>query len=172
MKEIHRKIFNNIYIKNFPLDWTEQNLRELCEPFGTVTSVIVQEHSKDGRVNKFGFVCFDSPEPAVKAVEILHEKELQGEKLYCREALKKADREREIKMQARKYKNSKKRCNLFIKNIPPKINQDQFEELFKPFGTIERSKLVKDSEDNNIYGFICYTGPESAQYARQTMHAK
>ena len=34
-----RKVFNNIYVKNFPADWTEADLRRTFEEFGQITSI-------------------------------------------------------------------------------------------------------------------------------------
>lgn len=44
-----------------------------------------------GKTKGFGFVCFKQHESATKALE-LHEKEVQGKKLYVVRAQKKEDR--------------------------------------------------------------------------------
>jgi hypothetical protein len=44
--------------------------------------------------------------------------------IYVREALKKSDREKEKEKEQAKFKNSKKRCNLYIKNFPPQTTTE------------------------------------------------
>ena len=47
-----------------------------------------------------------------------------------------------------KYKNSKKRCNLYVKNIPEDSTEDSIKELFGQFGEIESVKLFpKDGQE-------------------------
>jgi len=56
---------------------------------------------------------------ASNAINELNGYEIDPEhKLYVREALKKNDREKEKLKELLKFKNSKKRCNLFVKNFP------------------------------------------------------
>lgn len=44
-----RKLFNNIYVKNFPADWNEQKLREIFGKYGEIKSlVIMQQNKPDG----------------------------------------------------------------------------------------------------------------------------
>lgn len=81
---------------------------------------------KDGVEGKFAFVNFgiDGDREhgiiaASKAVESFHEKEFHGAKLYVQSFTPKAYREIEFKKDILRYKNSKKRCNLHIKNLNP-----------------------------------------------------
>jgi polyadenylate-binding protein len=68
-----------------------------------------------------------------------------------------------------RYKNSKKRCNLFVKNFPPNTTKEQLEELFGRFGEIENVKLFpKDNEV--IYAFVCFKNPEKATQAKAELH--
>ncbi len=58
------------------------------------------------------------PRCAQAAINSLNDKEINDQKLYVRYAMKRADREVEKKREALKYKTSKKRCNLYVKNFP------------------------------------------------------
>lgn len=51
-------------------------------------------------------------------------------KLYIRHALKKADRELEKRADAMRFKKAKKRCNLYVKNIPPAWTQLEITQIF------------------------------------------
>ena len=85
-----RKVFNNVYVKNFPQSFGEEELKELFKAYGNITSLVVQ--STD--VGKTAFVCFSNPEEANKAVEVLHGKDLgeADKKLYVQPALSKQQR--------------------------------------------------------------------------------
>jgi RNA recognition motif-containing protein len=45
--------------------------------------------------------------------------------LYVRPALKKSEREKELQHEALKYRNSKRRCNLYVKNIAPDVTEQE-----------------------------------------------
>lgn len=119
-----KKLINNLYVKNIPKGTTEKEVRNLFSGFGNLKSVVLMENE----IGQFGFVCFDDPqgiskeygpECAAKAIQALNGTDLGENKLYLRHAMKKADREADKKKEALKYKNSKKRCNLYVKNFPP-----------------------------------------------------
>jgi len=124
------KVFNNVYVKNFPADWTEDKIRELFGKFGNIISCIVIETVKGESKLKFAFVCYGPPtdnesrtygyDCATKAVEGLNGHVIdETHTLYCKPALSKDDRAKEKAKEMMRYKNSKKRCNLYVKNFPP-----------------------------------------------------
>lgn len=62
---------NNLYIKNFDEDLTDDLLREKFSPFGVVKNAIVMK-DESGKSRGFGFVCFQSPEDARKAIQVMN----------------------------------------------------------------------------------------------------
>ena len=40
-----------------------------------------------------------------------------------------------------RYKNSKKKCNLYVKNFPPEFTSKDLEQYFSPYGEIESIKM-------------------------------
>lgn len=118
-------------MKNFPESWDEARLRQEFSKYGDIKSlVLLQKKQDDGTESPFAFVCYDDPNDkeygpkcAMKAVLDLHDKEIEGQKIYVREALKKAEREIEKKKDQLRFKNSKKRCNLYVKNFPPNTTE-------------------------------------------------
>ena len=123
-------------MKNFPTTYTEENLREIFGKFGDIKSLIMMKKTREGgEESAFAFVCYENsknpldkeygPKAAMAAVAELNEKEIEpGCKLYVREALKKAEREIEKKKDQMRFKNSKKRCNLYVKNFPPNTTDE------------------------------------------------
>lgn len=169
-----RKAFNNIYVKNFPETWTDEDLKKTFGEYGKILSLFVSKNEKGA----FAFICYgDATNPdteygskcAVKAIENLNEKVIDGQTLYVKEALKKADRQMEKTKEMLRYKNSKKRCNLYVKNFPAGTTKEQLEELFSKYGEIENIKLFpKDGEA--IYAFVCFKNPEKASQAKAELH--
>lgn len=68
-----------------------------------------------------------------------------------------------------RFKNSKKRCNLHVKNFQPQTTKQQLEDLFSQHGEIESIKLMP-KEGEAQYAFVCYKNPESASIAKQKLH--
>lgn len=129
-------LINNVYVKNIPLDWTDDQVKNLFQEFGTIKSLVLRKND----IGQFGFVCYDDPNQsdfrygprcAARAIESLNNKDIsEDHKLYVRYAMKRADREVEKKRDALKYKTSKKRCNLFVKNFPITWNEGHIRQLF------------------------------------------
>ncbi|KAL7066078.1 putative polyadenylate-binding protein [Cryptosporidium serpentis] len=63
------KTFTNVYVKHIPKTWSEETLHTLFGAYGKISSLVLQSDSK-GR--PFGFVNFEDPESAKKAVANLH----------------------------------------------------------------------------------------------------
>ena len=74
--------FNNIYVKNIPKEWSEDDIKKYFAKYGTISSMITRE-PEEGRLNpelpvekkeqilkhKYAFVCFEKLDgPAVHAV--------------------------------------------------------------------------------------------------------
>lgn len=130
-----RRAFNNIYVKNFPADWSEEQIKKHFEQYGPIKSLVRYLHPENGQ--PFAFICYEDPEGKDKEMgprcAMNAVKELNGQKLdenhtlYVKEALKKAERAIEKKKEMLRYKNSKKRCNLYVKNFPPETTKEQLE---------------------------------------------
>jgi RNA recognition motif-containing protein len=105
-------------------------------PYGNIKSLVLQKND----IGQFGFVCFDDvegvdkeygPRCAQAAIQELNGKEMsEGVKLYVRTAMKKSDRESEKMKETLRYKTSKKRCNLYVKNFPVEWGENELKGLF------------------------------------------
>lgn len=175
-----RKLINNIYVKNIPLEWTDKQVKDMFAPFGEIKSLVLNKNN----MGQFGFVCYDDPkgaskeygpECARKAIDALNGRVMgktpdgkDDVKLYVRAAMKKNERIVEKIKETIKYKNSKKRCNLYVKNFPSDWTEDNLRDLFKQCGEIEKIRLDK-GKAGNAYAFICYKQPDAAANAKQTL---
>ncbi len=147
--------FTNIYVKNIQADVTDDELRELFEKYGEVTSAAIARDSESGKSRGFGFVNLVKHEEASKAVEELNDNDFKGQSLYVGRAQKKHEREEELKKQheaARAEKNSKYQgVNLYVKNLSDDIGDEELREIFAASGTITSAKVMRDA------------GPESTE---------
>jgi len=82
--------------------------------------------------------------------------------------MKKEDRQTEKMRDTIRYKTSKKRCNLYVKNFPAEWEEENLKELFEKYGEIEKIKLEK--KGSACFAFVCYRTPEGAATAKQNLH--
>ncbi|MBX3240482.1 MAG: RNA-binding protein [Chitinophagaceae bacterium] len=68
----------NMYVSNLGFHVQEEDLRQLFESFGEVTSAKVIKDRDSGRSRGFGFVEMSSDDQAHKAMTSLNNKELEG----------------------------------------------------------------------------------------------
>ena len=181
-----RKTGNNIYVKNFPITWTKEFLTELFGKYGEISSLVTfnKESKKDGEISPFAFVCYQKegdinygPECAEKAVTDLHGQTFEGQVIYVQHAIPLTERQAAVNREQQRFKNSKKKCNLFVKNFPSTYNKEKLFELFAECGEIESIKIIEAQNEDGQNGrpqgvraFICYKQPDSAAQARVRFH--
>jgi cold-inducible RNA-binding protein len=76
----------NIYVGNLSYDATEDQLRELFGPFGTVQSASIIMDRATGKSRGFGFVEMADDAQAQAAIEGLNQKDYNGRALTVNEA--------------------------------------------------------------------------------------
>ena len=81
----------SIYVGNLPWSATEDQIRNLFSPYGTVDSVKLVTDRETGRARGFGFVEMDDA-GAASAVEALDNTSYEGRNLRVNEAQPKAPR--------------------------------------------------------------------------------
>lgn len=79
--------------------------------------------------------------------------------------MKKEEREAEKKREQYRFKNSKKRCNLYVKNFPPTTTEAELRQYFEKYGEIESVKVFP-KEGEALYAFVCFKSPEHASLAK------
>ncbi len=75
-----------IYVGNLSFGTTENDLRDLFTPHGTVTEVNLIIDKMTGRSRGFAFVSMETAEQVQAAIQSLNEKELDGRALTVNEA--------------------------------------------------------------------------------------
>ncbi|HEV3040195.1 MAG TPA: RNA-binding protein [Candidatus Angelobacter sp.] len=75
-----------IYVGNFSFSMTEEELRSMFEPYGSVESASLVTDRDTGRSRGFGFVAMTNDEEAEKAMAALNGKDSGGRALVVNEA--------------------------------------------------------------------------------------
>jgi RNA recognition motif-containing protein len=81
-----------IYVNNFPFTTTEEELRHLFEPYGTVETARIVTDRDTGRPRGFGFVEMPNATEAQAAIEGLNGTALGGRMLTVNEARPREER--------------------------------------------------------------------------------
>lgn len=85
---------NNLYVKNIPFDFKDEDLKHLFQQYGNVTSALVSKDEK-GIGKGFGFVCYSNSLEAEAAFRDTKEKNMSFPglpPLYVNFAMKKEER--------------------------------------------------------------------------------
>uniref|UniRef100_A0A0E0EK57 Polyadenylate-binding protein n=1 Tax=Oryza meridionalis TaxID=40149 RepID=A0A0E0EK57_9ORYZ len=169
--------FNNVYVKNLSESTTEDNLKETFGKFGPITSVVVMREG-DGKSRCFGFVNFENPDDAARAVEDLNGKKFDDKEWYVGRAQKKSEREMELKEKFEKNikeaADKNQGTNLYLKNLDDSIDDDEkLKEIFADFGTITSCKVMRDLNGvSKGSGFVAFKSAEDASRALLAMNGK
>ncbi len=83
-----------LFVGNLSWKVSEQSMRQFFETVGAVLSAKVVTDQLTGKSKGFGFVEYESPEAAARAVAELNGKELEGRPIRVSEAQERPARER------------------------------------------------------------------------------
>ncbi|KAK6751956.1 hypothetical protein RB195_003398 [Necator americanus] len=172
------KKFTNVFIKNFGDALDKEALQKLFEPFGNITSCAVMTDA-EGKSKGFGFVAYEQPEMAEKAVAEMNDYVIEGtdHKLVVCRAQKKSERSAELK---RKYDLQKvermqryQGVNLYVKNLDDTVDDEALRKHFESYGKITSCKVMTDENGRSKgFGFVCFEKPDEATNAVTEMNSK
>jgi polyadenylate-binding protein len=168
--------FSNVFVKNLSESTTKEDLMNFFGEYGNITSAVVMVGT-DGKSRCFGFINFENPDAAARAVQELNGKKINDKELYVGRAQKKSEREMELK---RRFEQSMKDAadkyqglNLYLKNLDDSIGDDQLRELFSNYGKITSCKVMCDQNGlSKGSGFVAFSTREEAAHALNEMNGK
>ncbi|KAE9586198.1 hypothetical protein Lal_00000810 [Lupinus albus] len=168
--------FTNVYVKNLSDSMMDDDLKKFFGKYGTITSAVVMRDG-NGKSKCFGFVNFENPDDAAKAVEALNGKKIDDKEWYVGKAQKKSEREQELKgrfeQSVKEVVDKYQGLNLYLKNLDDTISDEKLKELFSEFGTITSYKVMRDpSGASRGSGFVAFSTPEEASRAVAEMNSK
>ncbi|KAF2301115.1 hypothetical protein GH714_020182 [Hevea brasiliensis] len=166
--------FTNLYVKNLADNITEDTLQNMFAVFGKVCNVVIMK-DHEGTSRGFGFVNFDSPEGAKKAVDALNGSLLGSRTLFVGRAQKKAERIKILQHADKDIFNNHieklKLSNVYVKNLDVRIDDNKLREIFSACGKIVSAKVMRyDNGVSRKFGFVCFSSPEEAKKALNTLN--
>ena len=81
----------NIFVGSLPYNLKEDELKEIFEEYGEVTSAKIITDKFSGRSKGFGFIEMSDDEAAKKSIEELNGAELNGRAIVVNESIEKKD---------------------------------------------------------------------------------
>ncbi|XP_015214476.1 RNA-binding motif, single-stranded-interacting protein 1 isoform X2 [Lepisosteus oculatus] len=114
----------NLYIRGLPPATTDQDLVKLCQPYGKIVSTKAILDKTTNKCKGYGFVDFDSPAAAQKAVTALKSNGVQAQMAKQQE---------------------QDPTNLYISNLPLSMDEQELENMLKPFGQVISTRILRDS---------------------------
>jgi polyadenylate-binding protein len=169
--------YTNVYVKNIPLDWSDDRFEKEFSRFGKITSVVLQK-GPDGKHKGFGFVNYESHEEASHAVDDGSKIHVGDDRtLFVDRFQKKAERSALLakkfddirREKSEKYRN----LNLYVKNLDDDVEDSKLRDLFTPFGEITSAVVMRDEKGNSKgFGFVCFANSDDATKALNEMNGK
>lgn len=169
----------NIFLKDFPPNYEEKDLKTLLSNYGDVTSIFLQKDN--GR--KFAIVNFAKKEDADNALKNLNGKEVDGSLIYANTLQDKSERRKllshKIVESNMRLNNQFRNCNLYIKNIPYHATEQDLKDAFEQFGPVKSVKIEKyvlctkinneyvEKETSKGFGYVCFYDPNHAVAAKE-----
>ncbi|XP_010933305.1 polyadenylate-binding protein 7 [Elaeis guineensis] len=166
--------YTNLYMKNLDQDITEELIELKFSEFGKISNVKIAKDD-NGNSKGFGFVNFESPDSAKRAVEAMNGVQLGSKTLYVARAQKKAERRQILRHLYEEKRNEQIRksmaSNVYVKNIDDTVDDDALRERFSQCGSITSAKIMRDDKGiSKGFGFVCFSTPEEANKAVNTLH--
>ena len=154
-----RSCVGNLFIKNLEKSIGEKELHDKFITFGEILSSRVECDVSGSR--GFGFVQFENPDSAKKAIEEMNGKVWKGKKLYVGEFKSKRQRKKQFT------------C-IHVSNFGEDFTMEQLTDVFKQFGRITSAEVKTDSHTGKGrgFGFVTYVTHEAAEKAIEQMDGK
>uniref|UniRef100_A0A8C9ZZK0 RNA binding motif single stranded interacting protein 1 n=1 Tax=Sander lucioperca TaxID=283035 RepID=A0A8C9ZZK0_SANLU len=114
----------NLYIRGLSPSTTDHDLVKLCQPYGKIVSTKAILDKTTNKCKGYGFVDFDSPAAAQKAVAALKTTGVQAQMAKQQE---------------------QDPTNLYISNLPMSMDEQELENMLKHFGQVISTRILRDS---------------------------
>lgn len=156
----------NVFIASLPNFYDDKMLFELFQPYGTIVSAKVSRDLNTGHSRSFGFVRFESPEAASRAIGGLNDVKLKGVGTKLHVTL------------SHHNENGAAECDrLYIRNLPLTATSENLREIFRPFGTVLEANIQANGQSgasrapaNLAVGFVRMASVEEAKLALAGVH--
>ncbi|KAI8049695.1 hypothetical protein BDF22DRAFT_726600 [Syncephalis plumigaleata] len=151
----------NIFIKNLDPSIDNKMLHDTFSAFGRILSCKVA--MDNGSSRGYGFVHYELPESADKAIKAVDGMLLNDRKVFVGHHVARKERQGSLEIH-----------NVYVKNLDLSVTNEQFSEMFSKFGPVTSAVIATDPETgaSKGFGFVNYENHEHAQAAVDEMHDK
>nr|CAD1827624.1 unnamed protein product [Ananas comosus var. bracteatus] len=159
----------SIYVKNLNFKTLDESLKLHFTnnmKNGTIKSVKVKKHLKNGKFVSmgFGFIEFDSVETATSVCKDLQGTVLDGHALSLQLCHGKRDGQ-----VSKKGENDRSSTKLIVRNVAFEATEKDLRQLFGPFGQIKSLRLPMKFRSHRGFAFVEYVTKHEAQNAVQAL---
>lgn len=140
----------NLIINYLPQTLSDDEYRSMFLTIGPIKSAKIIRDKSTGYSYGFGFVDYQHPEDADRAIATLNGLELQNKRIKV--------------AKARIGGDNIKGSNLYVRNLPVAWTETELNKLFEPFGKIIQSRVLVDLNTgvSKRVGFVLFsTRPEA-----------
>ncbi|XP_041701486.1 RNA-binding motif, single-stranded-interacting protein 2 isoform X2 [Coregonus clupeaformis] len=142
----------NLYIRGLHPGTTDQDLAKLCQPYGKIVSTKAILDKTTNTCKGYGFVDFDSPSTAQKAVTALKAGGVQAQMAKQQE---------------------QDPTNLYISNLPVSLDEQELENMLKPFSQVISTRILRDANGTSRgVGFARMESTEKCETIIQHFNGK
>ncbi|KTG35039.1 hypothetical protein cypCar_00026349, partial [Cyprinus carpio] len=141
----------NLYIRGLPPGTTDQDLIKLCQPYGKIVSTKAIMDKNTNQCKGYGFVDFDCPAAAQKAVSSL----------------------KATGVQAQMAKQEQDPTNLYLSNLAVSVDEQELEAQLRPFGHVISTRILRDASGmSRGVGFARMESTEKCEVVIQHLNGK
>uniref|UniRef100_A0A8C6V8U1 RNA binding motif single stranded interacting protein 1 n=1 Tax=Neogobius melanostomus TaxID=47308 RepID=A0A8C6V8U1_9GOBI len=130
----------NLYIRGLAPSTTDHDLVKLCQAYGKIVSTKAIMDKTTNKCKGYGFVDFDSPTAAQKAVAALKTAGVQAQMAKQQE---------------------QDPTNLYISNLPLSVDEQELENMLKHYGQVISTRILRDS--NGVSRGVGFARMESTE---------
>lgn len=156
----------NVFIKNLDTAIDNKALHDTFAAFGNILSCKVAQ-DEAGNSKGYGFVHYETDEAAAQAIKHVNGMLLNEKKVFVGHHIPKKDRQSKFEEMKANF------TNIYVKNIPLDVIDDEFRELFETYGEVTSASLARDdSGKSRGFGFVNFINHEHAATAVDELNGK
>jgi polyadenylate-binding protein len=157
----------NVFIKNLDTAIDNKALHDTFAAFGNILSCKVAQ-DESGASKGYGFVHYETDEAASQAIKHVNGMLLNEKKVFVGHHIPKKDRQSKFEEMKANF------TNIYVKNIPTEVTDEEFRELFEKFGDVTSASLARDQESGKSrgFGFVNFINHEHAATAVDELNGK
>lgn len=119
----------NLYIRGLAQDCSDDFLYQLCKGYGKITSTKAIIDPATSLCKGYGFVDFEQPDSAQKAVEMLKSANIQAQMAKV----------------GKTYQQEQDPTNLYFSNLPKDATETELESILKPYGSVVSTRVLREN---------------------------